>query len=374
MKLEGKFSGLRWKGKALIAIGAAACIAVSAVSIASAHGLSQNRTTSAHTTSSHHAWGSHKTRHGQAARIKAAKAKPVPVVVTPPVAAPPVTTPPVTTPPVAAPPVSAPPVAPGPSTPVFIPGVWPTAATTGVPAGTRLTASGSLTIRTAGTVIDGLDITGDVSIMAPNVTIKNSRVTGQIDNESTGTLIQRVEIAGPGVSGAFDAAVGWSNFTCDGCNVHGWGKGFYMVDGNVTIKNSWVHDLSVSGDPGSGGSHNEAIFTQGGTNYVITGNRLDSGTAPNFSAAVALYGQQKAVMNSLVQGNLMNGGGYCIYAGYDAGIKPSNVRFLDNTFGNSAYSSCGKYGPAVAFYAGNGNQWSNNVMLGGALVSTPGGL
>jgi hypothetical protein len=247
---------------------------------------------------------------------------------------------------------------------------WPSAETTGVPAGTNLVASGALTVTQAGAVIEGKDIRGNVNISASGVTIKNSRITGKVEIGSTGAVLQRVEIVGPGTAGAHEPAVGWANFTCDGCNVHGWGKAFYM-ENNVTIRNTWVHDLSVSGDPANGGSHNEAVFTQGGANFTITGNRFDAGNDPNFSAAVALYGQQRAVTDTLVQGNLFNGGGYCLYAGYDAGIKPSNARFIGNTFGDMHYANCGKFGPVTAFYNGNGNEWTGNVMADGTAVRMP---
>ena len=47
----------------------------------------------------------------------------------------------------------------------------------GVPSGTTLTPSGSITVTTAGAVIDGKDVTGDITVSANNVTIKNTRVT-----------------------------------------------------------------------------------------------------------------------------------------------------------------------------------------------------
>jgi hypothetical protein len=231
-----------------------------------------------------------------------------------------------------------------------------------------LTPSGGLNITTNGTVISGLNITGNVQINASNVTIKNSKITGKIEVFQGPAVFQRIEIAGPGTAAASgEKAIGWSNYTCDGCNVYGWGKAFYMND-NVTIKNSWVHGLAVSGDPGNGGSHNEAIFTQGGSNYTITNNRLDAGSAPNYSASIALYGQQKAVQNALVEGNLLNGGGYCLYAGNESGIAPINARYINNTFGNSFYANCGQFGPVTGYVSGNGNQWTGNVFANGTAV------
>ena len=47
----------------------------------------------------------------------------------------------------------------------------------GVPAGTALTPSGSINVTTAGAVIDGKDVTGEITVSANNVTIKNSRIT-----------------------------------------------------------------------------------------------------------------------------------------------------------------------------------------------------
>ena len=47
----------------------------------------------------------------------------------------------------------------------------------GVPAGTKLTSSGSITVSTPGTVINALDVSGTITVSADNVTIQNTRVT-----------------------------------------------------------------------------------------------------------------------------------------------------------------------------------------------------
>jgi hypothetical protein len=284
-------------------------------------------------------------------------------------------TPPTTTP--APSPTPAPSAAPAPApspAPTTAPTGWPNASNTGVPAGTTLTKSGALNITTPGTVVNGADISGGVQIRAANVTIKNSKVTGRIEvfKGSTNALIQRVEIVGPGTSSPDSDRPGIASYdyTCDGCNIHGWGKGAY-IDQNVVIKNSWIHDLPVYGDPGNGGSHNEPILAIGSKNFTITGNRLDAGTQGNFSAALAIYSQGSQTQNGLVQGNLLNGGGYCLYAGSDTDIKASNVRIIGNTFGTELRPKCGGYGAATAYYNGNGNQWSGNVWQNGTVVPAP---
>lgn len=260
-------------------------------------------------------------------------------------------------------PSPAPSPAPAPST-----GTLPNADTTGPPAGTALKASGGITISTAGAVYDGYKFSGDVVVRADNVTIRNSVINGKVNYNAQGLKVVRTEIAGPG--GGYTTkypAIGYDNYTCDGCDIHGWGDGAH-VSNNTTIKNSWIHDI-----PASGESHNQAILSLGGSNITITNNVLTGGDSYNFTAALSLLNQGLAFKNTLVQGNLFNGGGYCVYAGGEskgnAARPSSNVRFLDNTFGKSQYAKCGYYGPVTAYDAsGSGNQWVNNRWADGGTV------
>src|SRR4051794_16326263 len=58
---------------------------------------------------------------------------------------------------------------------------WPTSATTGVPPGTTLrSCGGSATLGTSNQIIDGCTYTGDVTVTGSNVTIRNSRLYGQV--------------------------------------------------------------------------------------------------------------------------------------------------------------------------------------------------
>jgi hypothetical protein len=233
-----------------------------------------------------------------------------------------------------------------------------------------------MTVTKAGTVLTNLDITGTVLVRAPNVTIKDSRITGRVDTgdagQYPGTKIEHVEIIGPyapATDGGYPG-VGYSDYTCDFCNIHGWGKGFDMVE-NIVIANSWVHDIQVYGNPAKGGSHNEAILSTGGHNFTIVNNNLDSGNEPNVSASLALYSQQGPIEDVYATGNLFNGGGYCVYAGLAGTRGASNVRFTDNVFGSKYSSKCGGYGPATAFQSGSGDVWSGNVLQSGGTVPVP---
>jgi hypothetical protein len=261
-----------------------------------------------------------------------------------------------------APAAAAPASAPTPST-------LPNADTTGPPAGTALKASGGVTVTTDGAVLDGYTFSGDVVVRANNVTIRNSVINGKVVYNAKGLKVQRTEIAGPG--GGYQTkypGIGYDNYSCDGCDIHGWGDGAH-VSNNTTITNSWIHDIPVSGE-----SHNQAILSLGGSNITITNNVLTGGDSYNFTAALSLLNQGLSFTDTLVKGNLFNGGGYCVYAGGEAkgnAARPSsNVRFVDNIFGTSQYAKCGYYGPVTAYDAtGAGNQWVNNRWANGGTVA-----
>jgi hypothetical protein len=364
-----------WRRNTLIAVLASA-LALTGTTVASAYTLHANGQHHSSASSKQHSQNhSRWTKWTGGHHTGTTPAKPAPAPAPAPITEP---TTPAPTPTTPAPTPTVKPTTPTTPTTPSTPGSWPDASNTGVPAGTALTPSNGLTVTKAGTVISGLDIKGDVLIRASNVTIKDSRITGRVDtgdqNAYPGAVIQRVEIIGP-YDGAHDGGypgVGYGGYTCDGCNVRGWGKGF-MVNDDVTIKNSWVHDITVFGDPANGGSHNEAILSLGGKNLSITNNRLDSGTASNVSASLALYSQWAAYDNVLVQGNLFDGGGYCLYAGLGGSYGASNSKFIGNTFGNKYNTNCGWYGAAIAYDPGNGNQWSGNVyQKNGLTVPTPG--
>lgn len=289
---------------------------------------------------------------------------PPPTTVT--TAAPPTTAAPTTTTP---PPTTTPPVPP-PSGGCPAYPAMPNASCTGWQhTGVSLTPyTGPLTITTPGTVIDGKDVSGTLSIQADNVTITRSRVRGHINTgygENTGILIQDVEV-NPGNDNGSLSAIGNSGFTCIRCNVYNAGQGFNITS-NVTIKDSYVHDLF-----GQGSSHNEPIVSNGGGPFTIVHNELvgnfnSARTGGGMSASLALYGDFGQIRDVLVQYNrfnLGNGGSYCVYAGSVPGKAypvASNTRFLNNRFGRALQPNCGQYGPVTAYSGANGNAWAGNV-------------
>lgn len=258
----------------------------------------------------------------------------------------------------ASPPTTAPPAAGLPTMAAARSVVWPGRSNTGVPVGTTLRASGSVTITTPGAVVDGLDVTGCIYVNADNVTIRRSRVTSTgclsaIQNNARGLRVEDTEINGNLGHGH---CIAWESYTLLRSNLYGCRIGGYLGS-NVTIESSWIHDLSVLP-----GDHDDGLQACGATptvtNVVIRGNNIEP-VAPGkgVSAAIKLGTELGTINGVVIDRNRLDGGGFSFYGGYDpqgSGVA-QNVVFTNNTFGGNADFGTHAYvGPNVT--------WSNNVM------------
>src|SRR6185369_10635267 len=140
--------------------------------------------------------------------------------------------------------------------------------------GITLTPSGSITVDTDGAVVEGLDIEGSVTVLANDVTIRNTRIHSAdyypiryFDNDNTGLLVEDSEIEGYG--GDATASISFANYTARRLNVHGSADGF-KADSNVLIEDCWVHDLS-----NGPGEHNDAVQSTGGKGVTIRHSVLE---------------------------------------------------------------------------------------------------
>jgi len=246
---------------------------------------------------------------------------------------------------------------------------FPDETTTGVAPGTILEASGSITVKTPGAVIENKEIFGVVVIEANNVTIRNSRVVRQSatdrygisTGDSEGTRIEDVEIDGGMLgsgAGTGDIGVCCSSYVMQRANVHGFRTGAHMGS-NVTIESSYFHDNLPTGT-----IHKVSVAAHGGSDLVVRGNHLDI-SAQAVSSALSFYGDFGPIVNVLVEGNLFNtSGGYCLYAG-SLPDKPfplsENVEIRNNAFGRKYNSRCGIYGPAAGYTpSAPGAVWTGN--------------
>ncbi|MCW2960636.1 MAG: parallel beta-helix repeat protein [Thermoleophilia bacterium] len=232
---------------------------------------------------------------------------------------------------------------------------FPTATSTGVPAGTTLRvvganapvpgttlktdAAGDLTITTAGVVIDRIDLAGQIKVRAADVTIRNSYLrgpknggttdTGIIDSVNAGvkrliiennTLIaQRPSIYLDGVKG--------HDYTARGNKVMNTVDAFGVfnttgdkVYANVVIDRNYATDLVrfATDHVHTDGTHNDIVQVQGGRNIRITNNNFRGFLAPgkgNYDAAKPQSGNVIIVQcnvspvgDIIIENNLITGG------------------------------------------------------------------
>lgn len=224
-----------------------------------------------------------------------------------------------------------------------------------------------LYVRTAGAVLDSLDIPMCVKVMANNVTIKRSRIacsgyytvnTSDPPNYFKGLTLTDVEIDGlsstsvPGI-----AVMATANSTYTRLDVHGFGSSGPRLATGATVQDSYVHGFVCSPPDHSAGM----TANDGGSNISIIHNNIDISTGANGCASNAIGIDQDFGMYDgvLIQNNLVNGGAYCIYTAQNQGSK--NVRVEGNHFGRTYYSKCGQYGPVTQVQSGNGNTFVGNV-------------
>lgn len=227
----------------------------------------------------------------------------------------------------------------------------PNADNTGVPAGTAVSKvhEGNLVITQPGTVIDGWDIRGYVTVRASNVVIRNSYIRGTATPQSTDLVrvqgdaysltIEDSTLIPQTMTPSQDGVKGW-NFTLrrveiakviDPVHVHG---------SNVLVERSWLHDNAhYEQDPNWGGkpSHDDSIQLQKGTNLTIRDNTIEG----SHNAAIMLTQDAGAVSKLNVTGNFIDGGACTINVKAASIGQPNGVTIADNTFGrNTQYKNC----------------------------------
>jgi hypothetical protein len=230
--------------------------------------------------------------------------------------------------------------------------------TAGVPAGTVLKAMSGTTISKDGTVIDGADIKGGVTITGANVVIKNSRISGSGDsgvNVSSGSLtIQDSTVSG------FDNSVVGDNYTATRIEVTKANEDGFKIGSNVTIQNSWCHDLVVSA-----GAHSDCGQVQSGIrNATIKGNWFDPGN-PDANSALFLAPDlgPSAPGPLVVENNVLGGGNYTVQC-----VDGDNGKYLiaDISILNNVFLPNSRYGPlrvnVKAVVSGNTMQDTKKVV------------
>ncbi|NLC97561.1 MAG: hypothetical protein GX678_00570 [Actinomycetales bacterium] len=244
--------------------------------------------------------------------------------------------------------------------------------TTGVPAGTKLTAqTGVITIKTDGTVIDAIDLKGSIKVEANNVTIKNSRIRGQgsikigLINVKDGYKGLKVvdteifsEVRNPDANGIMGG-----NFVLERVNIHDVVDQVHVTTvGNVEILHSWLHsNVHYTNDPNwnGGPSHDDNIQIIGGNNFLVKSSRIEGA----YNAAIMVGQNHAPVKNLRIEDNLIGGGTCSINIapkGYgDMGGNGNSITGNTFTPTQTKYARCAVISAAASVPAMLNNFWSD---------------
>jgi len=211
-------------------------------------------------------------------------------------------------------------------------GAKPGPSNTGVPDGTTLTAyTGPTTITTAGTVIDGKDVSSALRIEAKNVVIRNSKIHGSdaigIDTTDSGGLtISDSEVYD------FETGLVYSNFTAVRLDLHDLSYDGVKLSSNATVRDSWIHAPKPTPD-----AHWDGIQVQNGVvNTLIQGNNIDPSGADTNSALFLCPDLGPTTAGPLtVTGNWLNGGNFTVNVldGNNGQYFIRDIRVTNNRFG-----------------------------------------
>lgn len=226
-------------------------------------------------------------------------------------------------------------------------GVKPTAATTGVPAGTPLVQyTGNITITREGTVLDGMDIHGFVNVKAKNVTIRNSIVRGGVataatgvitDYGYTGLLISDVTVQ-PEFPSVYTDGIKGNNFTAVRVHVNGGVDTMKVHGDNVHVVDTLLENTQYfANDPAQngGGTHNDNIQILYGNNITI------EGTAVRGATGFGILGAADVADTNLVVKNNWLDGGWCSMKLQALNGHTETATTTDNKFGpNHGAKNC----------------------------------
>ena len=227
----------------------------------------------------------------------------------------------------------------------------PSAANTGVPPGTVLTEHvGNITITKAGTVLKDLDVHGFVVVEASNVTIEDSIVRGGVSHGDTAlvkvvsganVLVEDSELVPEYTSVQIDGIRG-ANYTALRLNIHGTNDASKITGNNVTIEDSYIHDLPFfPHDPDQGGNpaHNDGVEIFVGKNLHITGNAFYMTTYNNSAMQV---NQNLGVVTDLhFTGNYADGGHCTVNLVVQPLTSMTGIQVDNNRFGrDTSIANC----------------------------------
>lgn len=242
----------------------------------------------------------------------------------------------------------------------YIPVGWPNPDNTGH-SGTLKPMRGR-TVTRNGKVIKNRVISGQMTIRADNVTLRNVFIrTGDyygILNYGDGLLIEDSTVEGKApYTLAGIAATAGGSFVARRVEVRGSEDGVRLADDSILAR-SLVHKLD-----GGRSSHYDAVTADGYTGWRIRRNTILNQKGQ--TAAVWVGDSRYSASAGKLRRNYLAGGGFTIYAGTgETRGKRKGIRITENVFSTRFFKRSGYYG-VVYDWRKRGNTWSDNSWVDG---------
>ncbi len=239
----------------------------------------------------------------------------------------------------------------------YVPDGWPSRRDTGASGPLRKITG--FTITDDGTVLEDVLVTGTLTILADDVTLRNIKV---LQDSYYGILIygKNIRIEDSTVKGvnrhtmAGIAAIEGGTFVATRIEVRKVEDGVRLAD-DCVLKHSLIHELV-----GDEEAHYDAVTADGG----FRGWRVVHNTILNphrQTGAVWVGDERYGDSAGVLRNNYIAGGGYSIYAGPGAG---QGIRVVDNVFSTRYYRRSGYWGVSTRWDP-EGNIWSGNRWIDG---------
>ncbi len=208
----------------------------------------------------------------------------------------------------------------------------------------------------------GVNVEADNVLIADSEFVESGEGFGIALRHTDGVTIRNNIIRGPVVEGPARLLVGVKDIYGDSTGLQILANDLSMSSTGVQVESglvadNYIHDLGFTD-----GDHTNGTTSNGGSSYLELRHNTVFNPWPQ-TDAISLFQDFGAQRNRLITDNLLAGGGYSLYAGANPGKESttSNIVVTNNRFARLYFPKAGYYGPATAYFNGNGNQWIGNV-------------
>jgi hypothetical protein len=224
-----------------------------------------------------------------------------------------------------------------PDTSTVGPAPMPDESTTGVPQDGRLRRlpdDDYFTVESDGEVFDGVEINGCIVILADDVVVRNSLIRCAGPNpaiwqrEGEGGVFERNTIEG---SEFPSAGIAGSHMEARGNRITGTVDGIKIGPDSV-VEGNWISDLA-QGEIDGEQTHNDGIQSQGGSQVLIVGNRIEGPKAwwANGGAFLKQEADSPPIHDAVIASNWFSGFGYTVRCMFEATCTIVNNVFVEDS-------------------------------------------